>query len=354
MQTVIAAFDDPETARRAADRLIEQGYPRSSVHVEAGRAATTGTTTSTTDTYTEHDRGLLERIEDFFSNLFGSDSTEDAGTYAEAVRRGSTIVAVDANSDAEVEKATALMRELGSVDIDERASQWRSEGWTGTARDIGSEGRDVRGTEGETVMPVVREELQVGKRTIEGGGVRVVQRVAETPVSELVRLREERATIERRPADRPATEADLANFKEGTVEVRERSEEAVVSKTARVVEEVVVGKEVSEREEAVSDTVRQTDVEVERLDAGAAATSGRARRTATTASTTGTATGTTTAGNDDQARGIAKQREGEARDSAGSAAGSLGEKIAGKSEKVAGKVQEGYGNLKEDVTRRKS
>ena len=123
-------------------------------------------------------------------------------------------------------------------------------------------------------MPVVQEELEVGKRAVAGGGVRVVKRVTETPVSEMVRLREEHAHVERRPVDRAATEADLANFEEGTVEVREMSEEAVVAKKARVVEEVVVGKEVTERSETVSDTVRKTDVEVERVagDDRAAAT----------------------------------------------------------------------------------
>ena len=50
----------------------------------------------------------------------------------------------------------------------------------------------------------------------------------------------------------------------GVFEVRETAEEAVISKTARVVEEVVVGKEITESTEQVSDTVRRTDIEVER------------------------------------------------------------------------------------------
>ena len=115
-------------------------------------------------------------------------------------------------------------------------------------------------------MPIVQEDLKIGKRSVEGGGVRVVSRITETPVSELVRLRQERATVERCPVDRAATDAAFANFKEGSVEVREMSEEAVVAKTARVVEEVVVGKKVSERSQTVTDTVRKTDVQVERLD----------------------------------------------------------------------------------------
>jgi stress response protein YsnF len=45
------------------------------------------------------------------------------------------------------------------------------------------------------------------------------------------------------------------------LEVRETAEEPVVSKTAHVVEEVIVGRETTERTETVRDTVRREDVE---------------------------------------------------------------------------------------------
>src|SRR5687768_8877426 len=118
---------------------------------------------------------------------------------------------------------------------------------------------------GETAIPVVEEELQVGKREVERGGVRVESRVTETPVEEQVHLREEHVHVERRPVDRPVGDAENL-FREGTLEVSERGEEVVVAKEARVVEEVVVGKEVSERTETVRDTVRRTDVNVEEVE----------------------------------------------------------------------------------------
>jgi uncharacterized protein (TIGR02271 family) len=117
---------------------------------------------------------------------------------------------------------------------------------------------------GETTIPVVEEQIAVGKREVERGGVRVESRVTETPVEEQVNLREEHVHVERRPVNRPVGDADRA-FKEGTLEVTERAEEAVVAKEARVVEEVVVGKEVAERTETVRDTVRRTDVNVEEV-----------------------------------------------------------------------------------------
>jgi len=120
-------------------------------------------------------------------------------------------------------------------------------------------------TDGETVIPIVEEELQVGKRQVQGGGARIHTDVIETPVNETVQLREEHVTVDRHAIDRPVTDADTA-FKEQNFSVTETAEVPVISKTARVVEEVVVGKTATERTETVHDTVRRTDVDVEEVD----------------------------------------------------------------------------------------
>ena len=115
----------------------------------------------------------------------------------------------------------------------------------------------------EVAIPVVEEQVQVGKRQVERGGVRVSKRVDERPVEADVNLREERVNVKRMPANRPASEADMRAFEEGSIELTEHAEVPVVGKQARVVEEVVVGKDVRERTEKVRDTVRRTDVKVE-------------------------------------------------------------------------------------------
>ena len=69
--------------------------------------------------------------------------------------------------------------------------------------------------------------------------------------------------MQRRPVDRPIAGGEDA-FRERTVEVRETIEEPVVSKRARVVEEVVVRKQATEHDETVRDTVRETEVNVDR------------------------------------------------------------------------------------------
>jgi uncharacterized protein (TIGR02271 family) len=129
---------------------------------------------------------------------------------------------------------------------------------------------------GEAVIPVVEEELLVGKRQVRRGGVRVYSHVVETPVEETVVLQQERATVERHPVNRPVTEADLEKMRIQSIEVTESEEVPVVEKSARVVEEVLVSKEATERTERVTDTVRKTQVEVEQL--GTEATDPRQER----------------------------------------------------------------------------
>jgi uncharacterized protein (TIGR02271 family) len=108
----------------------------------------------------------------------------------------------------------------------------------------------------------------VGKREVQRGGVRIFSRVVETPVNESIGLREEHVNVERHKVDQPISTGDTTAFQEQTIEMRETAEEPVVEKSARVVEEVVVGKQVSERQQQISDTVRHTEVEVEKLGKG--------------------------------------------------------------------------------------
>ncbi len=225
---------------------------------------------------------------------------EDAHLYSEGVRRGGTLVSVNAPDDM-ADQALAIFNRYNPVDIDSRGGYYKESGYTGytetaapyTPELIESDrtaystyatsaaplapvatttttAAPLTGTTveaGQTVaVPIIEESLAVGKRAVEGGGARIHTRVIETPVSESVTLREEHATVDRNVVDRAVTSADIDAFKEGVIEVTEYAEQAVVGKEARVVGEVVIGKEASERTETVSDTVRRTEVEVEQLN----------------------------------------------------------------------------------------
>jgi uncharacterized protein (TIGR02271 family) len=274
---IVGIFDGLVEANNAVDRLVQEGISRTDIQVHerdaAGRvpdaapdaplAGASGPHGASTVDAPREGEGALARIERFFSNLFGSEERpEEIGHYHEAVRRGSVLLTVELVDAAQADAVHAALNQAGAVDIDERVAQWQSSGYRGydpsareyTAEEVAAERK---------AFPVVREDLAVGKREVQTGGVRVYSRVTATPVSETVILREEHASVERRPVDRKATPADL---KEDCVEVRETSEQPVVSKTARVVEEVVVGKEATERTETINDTVRGTQVEVERVE----------------------------------------------------------------------------------------
>ncbi|HEX8476835.1 MAG TPA: DUF2382 domain-containing protein [Telluria sp.] len=136
---------------------------------------------------------------------------------------------------------------------------------TGNVQGGSLAGSQQRDTGTDAAIPVVQEQLKVGKREVQRGGVRVYSRIVETPVQENIGLREEHVQVERRPVDQQIDPAAATAFKEQSIELRETAEEAVVQKTARVVEEVVVSKDVTQREETISDTVRHTEVEVEHL-----------------------------------------------------------------------------------------
>ena len=141
---------------------------------------------------------------------------------------------------------------------------------TGSSSSLtGSQQRDT----GTTASPVVQEQLKVGKREVQRGGVRVFSRVVETPVNESIGLREEHVNVERRPVNEPISTTDTTAFREQSIEMRETAEEAVVEKSARVVEEVTINKEVTEREQQINDTVRHTEVEIENLGANSARSS---------------------------------------------------------------------------------
>ena len=272
--TVTAMFDTRADAEAAKERLKQSNVDADHIHVHDKSSAG-----YEEQGYSTHeDQGFWASVK----NAFLPD--EDRHTYEEGVRRGGAVLTVDVDED-DVARAVQVLEEAGSVDVDDRASQWRESGWdypagaaTGASAFGGFGDRDTtdremvadRGTADratgaqEEVIPIVEEKLVVGKRDVERGGVRVRSYVTETPVHEQVRLRNERVNVERRTVDQPLSAADGDAFRERTIDMTATGEEAVVGKTARVVEEVVVSKTADERVEQIDDTVRRTDVEVDR------------------------------------------------------------------------------------------
>jgi uncharacterized protein (TIGR02271 family) len=124
-------------------------------------------------------------------------------------------------------------------------------------------GNRSRSTDKDVTIPIIKEEIQIGKEEVEKGGIRLRSRIVEKDVAEDINLREENVNVERTSVDRPASEADI---QEQEIELIETREVPVVNKEAKVVEEVSLNKEVNEREETIKDTVRSTDVDIEKLN----------------------------------------------------------------------------------------
>lgn len=264
-KTIVGVFDDATGAQNAVRDLQTAGVPTNHIRL-------TNSSTEAKSAETSSDKGWTEKIVHFFESMFEDESDrKHADTYAEAWRRGHYIVVADVENPLAT-KAAEIMNRYGTVDIDQRAELWKKSGYTGrydrsaapyTGEQRERELAEYKQQQTESI-PVVQEELAIGKQLVQRGGVRIHSYVQERPVEEIVRLREERVNVERRPASRMAEASDLA-FQERTMDVTAQGEEAVVDKRARVVEEVVVGKDVSQREETIQDSVRRKDVEVEQL-----------------------------------------------------------------------------------------
>ena len=280
--TVIGLFDNYDEAEAAVQDLMARDIDEDMIEVKANRTAQSGTGKTV-----EGLGGLLNGL------TSRGVPQEHAELYSEAVRRGGTLVTVHAPNGRENEITPVLDRH-NAVDIDERGQMFAASGYTGYSeslpaytdaemqaertRYMASASVPTANAAAETLnsgetmtIPIVEEQIVVGKREVSGGGARVRTYVTETPVSEQITLREEHVTVERTATNRELTQTEMENaLTDRTIEVTEMSEEAVVGKTARVVGEVTIGKEVTERTETVSDTVRRTDVDVVEMDADAA------------------------------------------------------------------------------------
>lgn len=131
----------------------------------------------------------------------------------------------------------------------------------------------------ETRIPLREEQVTIGKRDIESGGVRLRKVVRTEVVNQPVELQREEIVLERVPASEGQTAATEGSFEEREVFIPLRREEAVVSKENRVREEVRVGKQVHTEKQTISENVRKEDVEVVEGDDATRRGRGRTSRT---------------------------------------------------------------------------
>jgi uncharacterized protein (TIGR02271 family) len=251
---VTAVYDSTEHAALAARDLKAAGVSSGAITQHAKFGSTTGSSMTSPAFVPE---------EGFWARLFGSGPAygHETSIYDRGLEAGSTVVTVKAPEQHLIQVMDILERH-NPVDIDEPATTYGASQTTTTRTTDAPVATDAaaRSTAGGTIQ-LAEETLAVGKRAINRGTTRVRRFVVETPIEEQVSLRDETVSIERRPVTdaRPITNAD---FTDKVIEMTETAEEAVVSKAARLREEVVVRKDETERTETVRDTVRREDVEI--------------------------------------------------------------------------------------------
>jgi uncharacterized protein (TIGR02271 family) len=124
--------------------------------------------------------------------------------------------------------------------------------------------RSQRRPAGETQearIPLHEEELTVGKREVEAGGIRLRKIIRTETVQQPVEIRREDVVVERVPATerQPAGTA----FEGEDIYIPLRREEPIVSKETHVREEVRARKTAETERQTVAGQVRKEDVQVE-------------------------------------------------------------------------------------------
>jgi hypothetical protein len=193
-KTIVGTFESAAEAERVASALEDSGIERRHIQV---------IDSATASGREQQWRGEPEGSGGFWSWLFGDVESEsgrgfadeESQYYTEGLTRGETLVVVT-TADGHAERVRQLMERRGAQDVQAHAA--------GEARAAQPPSATREGATGaEEVVPVVDEQVRVGKRTVQRGGVRVYTHVTERPVEEHLRLREERIRVERRPVDRP-------------------------------------------------------------------------------------------------------------------------------------------------------
>jgi uncharacterized protein (TIGR02271 family) len=258
-EMIVAAFGSPSAAAAAVRDLENAQIPSADIK----------SYTKDEPTYQEYRTRQPEyQRGGFWSWLLGEEPTQrqQYEAYDTSLASGDTVVTVTAD-ELHAQAVMDILTQHGPHDIHEQASGGSETYQTGSTAEPMTQTADTSGVTDskQEVIPLAEEELQVGKRTVDRGTTKIRRYVVRKPVEESVTLRDETVSVERR---RPVTQGEAGvptdAFEERTVEVHQTAEEPVVNKTARVAEEVVVHKEVTERTETVRDDVRREEVEVQK------------------------------------------------------------------------------------------
>jgi hypothetical protein len=237
--TIVAVYETASEAERVRERLLAAGVSAESIRY------------GTSDHPTEMAQASAKHSGGFFDWLFGAEpSDNERQWYQTNLSGGRTALSVQIDDESRAEAVHRILEESDAVAIDDDEVTTGGDVATG-ARTSGDD---------EQVIPLEKEQLQVGKRQTETKR-RIRVYAVERPVEESVTLTDETIVVERRPVT--GIETHSGAFQERDIEITERHEEPVVAKTTTADEAVVVRKTARQREETVRDQLRETKVDVD-------------------------------------------------------------------------------------------
>jgi len=248
-EKVVSVYDTVDRAKSALNVLKSSGIDVSDVSLLDRNTLGTGVD--------QQHVGLWRRL--FGENVWD----HEAAVYGDTLRRGGAVLAVRTPKE-NVAKIMSILDVHEPVDVHEHATKIGVDVPIEAKALVTTPGT-VTGADRDEVLRLAEEQINVGKRIFETGTTRIRRFVTERPVEAQVNLHEEHAKVVRRAITDPNYIADI-DWSDKEYTVTETAEEPVISKTARVVEEVALGREGSERTETVRDTVRRQQVEVEKFD----------------------------------------------------------------------------------------
>ena len=250
-EKIVAVYDKAGKAKEAARALEASGFAAGDISVLNRDSLTDAEV---------HEAGLWRR-------LFGRNvGDHESAVYGRTIESGGAVLTLR-TADTEVPRAMRILDVHTPVDVNERAASLGvvpPAARTPVSQPSASQPVASAKLTKDEVLRLAEEQLEVGKRLIETGRARIRRFVTEKPVEAQVTLHEEHAEMIRRAVSDPSLLRDV-DWSDKVIEITETSEQAVVNKTARVAEEVLIRREGSDHVETVRDTVRRQQVELERM-----------------------------------------------------------------------------------------
>jgi uncharacterized protein (TIGR02271 family) len=246
-EKIVAVYDKAGKAKDAMRALEASGFPTGDISV------------LNRDSFTDaevRETGLWRR-------LFGRNvGDHESAVYGRTIEAGGAVLTLRL-PEADVPRAMKILDVHSPIDVNDRAASLGVAVPPATKAGVTTPPVGTTSVGKEEVLRLAEEQIDVGKRQVETGRARIRRFVVEKPVESKITLHEEHAEILRRAVS-DATPLREVDWTDKTIEITETSEQAIVTKTAHVAEEVVIRREGSDHIETVRDTVRRQQVELER------------------------------------------------------------------------------------------